>query len=144
MAQAIDDGEVSSSEDVLTKGGDEWQWVYGDEIVESDRASPNPKKRKASETFPVQSSRRIVAARRGDVELRLGDAVLLKAARNEQWVAIISQFLQDDVEDEQEARFMWFTSPKDIRNKAKRRTDAMSVCSSGSLRQKEVSDCVPE
>lgn len=128
MAQPIGDAAVSSSDEESTRGGDDWQWVYGDKIVEGGRASPDPKKRKASEAFPTEPGKRIIAARRGNVELRLGDAVLLKAARNEQWVAIISEFLEDDVEDGQEARFMWFTSPKEIRNKAKRRNDAMSVC----------------
>ena len=59
--------------------------------------------------------------------LRLGDAVSLKAARNEQWVALITEFPPDEMEEEKGARFMWFTSPKEIRNKLKRRTDAMSV-----------------
>lgn len=108
---------------------DDWQWIYEESTTsQSTPAAPNPQKRKASDAFSERETGRIIGARRGSDEVRLGDAVLLKAARNEQWVALIYEFLHDDIEDEKEARFLWFTSPKEIRNKAKRRNDAMSVC----------------
>lgn len=115
------------SEDELTAEQHEWEWVYEDGSISEEETQTNSRKRKASEAFTQGESRRIVGARKGTEELRLGDAVLLKAPRNELWVAIIYEFLEDENEEEKEAKFMWFTSPKDIRNKTKRRNDAMSV-----------------
>lgn len=116
------------SEDELASDHDDWQWIYEEGEVSCVETNSPSKKRKASEAFGQASERQIVGAQKGSLLLRLGDAVLLKAARNEQWVALVTEFLPDETEDGKEARFMWFTSPKEIRNKAKRRTDAMSVC----------------
>lgn len=117
--------ESSDSEDELAQ--DDWQWIYEEAESVGHDDTANPKKRKAAQVFAKASHARVVGARKGDVELRVGDCALLKAARNEQWVALIAEFLEDEVEGEKEAKFMWFTSPKEIRNKMKRRTDAMSV-----------------
>lgn len=126
MAALVDDQRDESSEDELGADQDDWQWIYEEGASTSDPSSTS-KKRKASEAFGAASRPRIVAARKGPLLLRLGDAVSLKAARNEQWVALITEFLPDEMEEEKAAKFMWFTSPKEIRNKAKRRNDAMSV-----------------
>lgn len=104
----------------------DWEWIYEEATAADDGASTS-RKRKASEAFAQLDSRRIVGAKKGDEEYRIGDAVILKAPRNETWVAMLYEFLEDESEDGKEAKLMWFTSPKDIRNKIKRRTDAMSV-----------------
>jgi origin recognition complex subunit 1 len=86
--------------------------------------------------------RRIVGARMGDFQCLLGDTVLLKAADNESWVGLIHEFFEQDAVDGSEyddddnygngqrdkmARFLWFNSPHEIRNRNKRRTDALTV-----------------
>ena len=77
----------------------------------------------------------IIGARIGSFQCFLGDAVLLKAeGTKEAWVGLICAF--NDLEaDEQEDResnekaayFMWFSSDREIRNKAKKRTDCLAV-----------------
>lgn len=135
------------SEDELTSAPLNWEWLYSSPSAtgapdEAER-SPNPLKRKASTAFTSSSDRRIIGVCKGTEQYMLGDAVRLKAARNEQWVALIVDFLREgsgEDEDEKEAKFMWFTSPKEIRNKAKRRGDALSVRAMSSGR---VDSCVP-
>jgi len=53
--------------------------------------------------------------------------VLLKAENNEAWVGIICAFFDDEEQDEKMANFMWFSTPREIRNKMKRRSDALDV-----------------
>ena len=110
-----------------------WEWIYADQCaaarqqcenqaVGNDRAS---RKRKASS---VSSSGDIVGARMGKFECRLGDAVLLKAeGGNEAWVGVICDFFEDEDVDAKMANFMWFSTPREIRNKAKQRTDVLDV-----------------
>ncbi|KAK3696549.1 Origin recognition complex, subunit 1 [Vermiconidia calcicola] len=72
----------------------------------------------------------IVGARMNRFEVHIGDAVLLKApVSNEAWVAVLYDFAEDEVEDEdgdkeveRKATMMWFSSEKEIRSK-KKRTD---------------------
>jgi len=103
---------------------DEWDWIYEDVTPESPSSS---RKRKASDAFEAPAQRRIVGARSADFEVRIGDAIRLKADRNETWVALIRDFVEDEEGDEKMASFMWFTSGQEIRNKAKRRTDQLAV-----------------
>jgi len=53
--------------------------------------------------------------------------VLLKAEGNQAWVGIICDFHQDVEEDEKMAKFLWFSSEKEIRNQNKKRTDFLPV-----------------
>jgi origin recognition complex subunit 1 len=72
----------------------------------------------------------IIGARMGEFECFLGDAVLLKApTSNEAWVALIYEFLEANVEDEdgdatleKQAKMLWFMSEREIKTK-KKRTD---------------------
>ena len=58
----------------------------------------------------------------------LGDTVLLKAeGSKEAWVGIICDFQEDEEEGEKTANFMWFSGEKEIRNKQKKRMDALPV-----------------
>jgi len=103
---------------------DDWDWIYEDVIPESPSSS---RKRKAADAFESPARRRIVGARSADFEVRIGDAIRLKADRNETWVALIRDFVEDEEGDEKMASFMWFTSGQEIRNKAKRRNDQLPV-----------------
>jgi len=70
----------------------------------------------------------ITGARMGSFECKVGDCVLLKAeGTNEAWVGLICEFLEDE-DGDMAANFMWFATEKEIRNKAKKRTDFLEVC----------------
>ena len=86
-----------------------WDWIY------------------AAGTAKGQSQ--IVGAKFGSFKCMIGDCVLLKAdGYKEAWVAIICEFLEDETcEAEKSANFMWFSSDKEIRNREKKRTDALKV-----------------
>lgn len=97
-----------------------WDWIYsGTERDESGEPS-------------------IVGARMGNFQCALGDNVFLKAAGNEAWVAMVVGFLERDTEDDdghivqnKEARFMWFSSEKEIK---KKRADCLPVSHSVATR----------
>jgi origin recognition complex subunit 1 len=110
-----------------------WEWIYADQEATARQQSEKQeagndkpsRKRKAS---AISSSGDIVGARMGKFECRLGDTVLLKAeSGNEAWVAVICDFFEDEEDDVKMANFMWFSTPREIRNKAKKRTDAIDV-----------------
>ncbi|KAL1891638.1 Origin recognition complex, subunit 1 [Sporothrix stenoceras] len=112
------------SDDELGDLDHPWEWIYGDEQPSTqDNAQESSRKRKRVVT--TESS--IVGARMGDFECYVGETVLLKAeGSNEAWVGIICEFIDDDGDDgEKAAHFMWFSNEKEIRNKAKKRTDFM-------------------
>ena len=91
------------SDDELGLEDHPWEWIYSD---------GHPKT--------------IIGARMGRFSCNLGDCVLLKAeGSKEAWVGLICDFMDD--EDEKAANFMWFSSEKEIRNKQKKRKDAMPV-----------------
>ena len=113
------------SEDELGIDHQDWEWIYADEVREETH-TPS-RKRKASAAFSTPTSKRIVGARNRNFECRIGDALLLKAERNDVWVAIVQEFLEDREDGTKSAMFMWFISPQEIHNKAKRRTDVMPV-----------------
>ncbi|KAG9682286.1 origin of replication binding protein, partial [Aureobasidium melanogenum] len=82
-----------------------WEWIY----------TPN---------------KTIIGAQIGDFKCHIGDTVLLKAAGNEAWVAIIQDFSEGEIEDDDgeiindmKASFLWFSSEKEIVNKNKKRQD---------------------
>ena len=76
-----------------------------------------------------KDQRQIAGAKFGSFTCMIGDCVLLKAdGYKEAWVAIICEFLQDETCDgEKSANFMWFSSDKEIRNREKKRADALKV-----------------
>jgi origin recognition complex subunit 1 len=63
----------------------------------------------------------------GRFRCKVGDAVLLKAEGNQAWVGIICDFHEDVEDDEKMAKFLWFSSEKEIRNQSKKRTDFLPV-----------------
>ncbi|KAF2145639.1 uncharacterized protein K452DRAFT_315838 [Aplosporella prunicola CBS 121167] len=108
------------SDDELGLDDHPWEWIY----EERDVSSTKSRKRKSSQVQEPQ--REIVGARMGSFQCKVGDTVLLKAEGNEAWVGIVCDLFDGDVdagEDEKQAKFMWFSTPSEIRNKTKRRTD---------------------
>ena len=103
-----------------------WEWIYGDDEAEQPAPNATPRTRKAAAA--LAAGRRIVGARMGTVQCTLGDTVLLKADGSQAWVGIICGFYDDEEEDEKMAKFLWFSSEKEIRNKSSKRTDHLPVC----------------
>ncbi|KAL1792123.1 hypothetical protein ACET3X_009874 [Alternaria dauci] len=112
------------SDDELGYEDHPWEWIYDDDTI--DDAQPeqkaSPRKRKAAPSVPAK---RIVGARMGSFKCRVGDAVLLKAEGNQAWVGIICELYEDPDDDDHEkmAKFLWFSSEKEIRNQSKKRSD---------------------
>ncbi len=111
------------SDDELGVDDHPWEWIYEDAVPESPRPNGSSRKRKRTPWG------KMVGARMGDFECRLGDCVLLKAdGSNEAWVAIICEFVDGDGDDgEKAANFMWFSTEQEIRNKERKRTDSLPV-----------------
>ncbi|MCJ1273563.1 Origin recognition complex, subunit 1 [Puttea exsequens] len=94
------------SDDELGLEDHPWEWLYSSSIPKGNQR------------------REIIGARMGDFECYLGDCVLLKAEGNgEAWIGLICNFEEDEEEDEKVANFMWFSTEREIRNKAKKRMD---------------------
>lgn len=52
----------------------------------------------------------------------------MKAEGNQAWVGLICEFSEDEDEDnEKMAKFMWFASEAEIKNKSTKRTDFLPV-----------------
>jgi origin recognition complex subunit 1 len=113
-----------------------WDWIYdsNEEIKEEPEAkdgSPEKRSRRRS-SRPARQRRQIVGARMGQFECKIGEVVLLKSPEaGKDWVGIISEFLEEQDEDEEDevvksAKIMWFASPDEFMGtRNKRRTDAL-------------------
>ncbi|KAL3431401.1 P-loop containing nucleoside triphosphate hydrolase protein [Aspergillus tetrazonus] len=124
------------SDDELGEEDLPWEWIYD---TESDNNEETGKGVKASGETPKssrrrssrQSQRKIIGARTGPFECRIGDTVLLKSPEpGKDWAGIITEFLEeeDDEDDEpiKSANIMWFASPDEfISTRNKRRADAL-------------------
>ncbi|KAF1364807.1 P-loop containing nucleoside triphosphate hydrolase protein [Lizonia empirigonia] len=110
------------SDDELGYEDHPWEWIYADLGADAPSVDGNatPRKRKLAS---MMQAKRIVGARMGSFRCKLGDAVLLKADGNQAWVGIICDFHEDDEDDEKMAKFLWFSSEQEIRNKNKKRND---------------------
>jgi hypothetical protein len=111
------------SDDELAANEPSWQWIYNSTPTteRGDEAQSDRKRRKVT-------GDRIVGAKIGQFECRVGDTVMLKAdGSNEAWFALICEFVEDDGEGEKAANFMWFSSEKEIRSKDKKRQDYYQV-----------------
>ncbi len=98
------------SDDELGLEDHPWQWIYSDNL------------QGANGEFGI------VGARMGNFQCTIGDCVLLKAeGTGGAWIGLICGFQDDDEEDEKAANFMWFSTEREIRNKQKKRTDALPV-----------------
>lgn len=132
------------SDDELGLEDHPWEWIYEDrqaiedgEPTEMDVDALNTnvgevsgngsfKEREARRRSSGASRQKIIGAKMGQFECKVGDTVLLKAeGNNEAWVGIICEFMEE--EDEKVANFMWFSTEKEIRNKEKKRKDFVPV-----------------
>lgn len=101
-----------------------WEWLYSTEPDNGEKGDGDRKRRR------VSASSKIVGARYGDFECRVGDTVMLKAGdvSNGTWAAIICDFREDGETGEMSANFMWFLTEKEIRNTERKRKDFHWVC----------------
>jgi origin recognition complex subunit 1 len=97
-----------------------WEWIYA---KSSTKKVTESKKRKRGENYDEPE---IIGAHMGTFECKVGDTVFLKSTDNQAWIGIICEFTEDE-DGEKCANFMWFSSPGEIRNKAKKRTDFVKV-----------------
>jgi origin recognition complex subunit 1 len=125
--QYLTGGAVSreDSDDELGYEDHPWEWIWEENDAAQHTQNATPRKRKAAATAPGR--RRIIGAQMGSFKCKLGDTVLLKADGSTAWVGIICDFLEDEEEDEKMARFLWFSSEREIRNKSAKRTDFLPV-----------------
>ena len=112
------------SDDELGYEDHPWEWIYEDSDAAQPAQNATPRKRRATAS---SEARRIVAARMGSFTCTLGDCVLLKAEGSHAWVGIICDFFEDEEDDEKMAKFLWFSSEREIRNKSTKRTDHLPV-----------------
>ncbi|KAI0140180.1 P-loop containing nucleoside triphosphate hydrolase protein [Hypoxylon sp. NC0597] len=101
------------SDDELGIDDHPWEWIY------RQTQPPNSiAKRKRND------QQDIIGARMGTFECYVGDCVLLKAdGSNEAWVAIVTEFREEDEDGDKAANFLWFSTEKEIRNSDRKRTD---------------------
>ncbi|KAJ8612979.1 hypothetical protein MRB53_037187 [Persea americana] len=137
------DGYETSDDSIASYDGHDWEWIYsttanaaasrseGSEEEDEIHTPSRKRRRKHAGASFSAGTRRIIGARKGNLEVHLGDAVVLRAERNEIWVALLCNF----VEEEEAAEIMWFAQPSEIRNKSKRRGDAMPVSITTSANQ---------
>ena len=96
-----------------------WEWIRKGEFEKDDG-------NKLGRDIDDREDDKIIGARMGDFECYIGDCVLLKAeGSNEAWIGLICEFEEGEEEDEKGANFMWFSTVREIRNKQKKRTDAL-------------------
>jgi origin recognition complex subunit 1 len=114
------------SDDELGSDDLPWEWIYDTESV-AERTNDDADGEGDRKRRRITASK-IVGAKMGSFECRVGDCVLLKAeGSNEAWVGIICEFIDDDGQGDKAANFMWFSTEKEIRNRDKKRTDFYSV-----------------
>jgi origin recognition complex subunit 1 len=84
-----------------------WEWIYeklpGDRLVaqdseESTDETKTPRKRKARNA-KTYGGGKIVGARKGKFQCKVGDAVCLKSDGGQTWAAVIWRFCEMDDED---------------------------------------------
>ncbi|PLN80327.1 putative origin recognition complex subunit Orc1 [Aspergillus taichungensis] len=126
------------SDDELGEEDLPWEWIYDsnddalkEEATNEDHPEGTPKsnRRRSSRAKP-KHRRRIVGARTGSFECKLGQIVLLKSPEpGKDWVGIIIEFVEEEDDDDESvmsANIMWFASPDEFMStRNKRRADAL-------------------
>lgn len=103
-----------------------WSWVY----------APDGAANSVEEAGPSPPGRKIIGARMGSFECRIGEAVLLKSPEpGKDWAGIICEFLEEKPDEDDDlqqdglvksANIMWFASPDEfISTRNKKRADAL-------------------
>ncbi|KAI1840496.1 hypothetical protein JX266_013282 [Neoarthrinium moseri] len=114
------------SDDELGDEDHPWEWIHQSARTTSPSQDRPEATRKRKRELDEAPQGRIVGARMGSFECYVGDCVLLKAeGSHEAWVGIITEFLDSDEDGDKAANFLWFSSEKEIRNRDKKRTDAL-------------------
>ncbi|KAL2819017.1 P-loop containing nucleoside triphosphate hydrolase protein [Aspergillus cavernicola] len=123
------------SDDELGEEDHPWEWVYDtgpdgpgnlETIAENPEETPKSARRRSR-----QPRLKIIGARMGVFECRLGEIMLLKSPEpGKDWVGIITEFFEEEDDDDEEpvksANIMWFASPDEfISTRNKRRADAL-------------------
>ncbi|KAI5298963.1 hypothetical protein KEM56_003631, partial [Ascosphaera pollenicola] len=125
------------SDDELGNEDYPWEWVYEDVNGDGDDAAQTPSRKGR----PRKRQRRVIGARMGQFECKIGDTVLLKSPEaGHDWAGIICEFTEEENEDSDDhrdtangtmeklkcANIMWFASPDEFMStKKKRRDDAL-------------------
>ncbi|WEW61654.1 Origin recognition complex, subunit 1 [Emydomyces testavorans] len=122
-----------------------WEWIYSSHPPANgsapyDRCTPAKKKGKLSNSASVPPTRKIIGAKMGSFECRLGQTVLLKSPEpGKDWAGIICEFLEEEEAEEEAdsnsaeraspvkaANIMWFASPDEfLSTRKKKRSDAL-------------------
>lgn len=127
------------SDDELGEEDFPWEWIFEKNPDSADTTDINsgdtttPRRSSRASRRGSNRRRRIVGARMGSFECRLGQVVLLKSPEpGKDWVGIITEFLEEEDEDNESeepvksANIMWFASPDEFMStRNKRRTDAL-------------------
>lgn len=108
------------SDDELGLVDHPWEWIYAEMPVK-----PDEKKKKNGRAKPRPE--RIVGAKSGTFNCRVGEAVFMKGlVSGEAWVGIICNF-EEDENAEKCVNVMWFTTEKEMEDPAKKLMDYMPV-----------------
>jgi len=126
MSPSSSDNDLAS-ETSSNSGEWDWEWLYADDAVAQDEPRDG-ESRRSSKRRRKAMTETIVGARLGQFECYQGDCVILRSEGSAPaWLAIIDKFI-DGEDGEKTANFVWFSNEKEIRNKAKKRTDFLQVC----------------
>lgn len=115
-----------------------WEWIYDTppsaSLLETLNGDTSGKKKVSA---PVLTPKRIIGARMGTFECRIGQTVLLKSPEaGKDWAGIICEFLEEDEDNDElseettsgvkAANIMWFASPDEfLSTRKKKRPDAL-------------------
>ncbi|KAJ5767121.1 uncharacterized protein N7511_004737 [Penicillium nucicola] len=111
-----------------------WEWIYDEnEPKEEEVKDGSPQKRgRRRSSRPGPQRRKILAARMGRFECKVGEVILLKSPEaGKDWVGVITEFVEEEDDEEEDetvksANIMWFASPDEFMGtRNKRRTDAL-------------------
>ncbi|KAG9248741.1 origin recognition complex subunit 1 [Calycina marina] len=124
LARKLLAGSTQHDEDAekdLDDEGIPWQWIEADNGNTTDiavnHATPSRKSKVRS------GVKRIIGARKGRFECKIGDCLVLKSDRNDIWAGIACEFREDGDEDDLCVSIMWFQAESDIKNGVKKRKD---------------------
>ncbi|KAI5290861.1 Origin recognition complex, subunit 1 [Ascosphaera aggregata] len=134
------------SDDELGDEDHPWQWVYEEELEHgqngNNEGAENVVQTPSKKGRPRKRPKKIIGAKMGQFECKVGDPVLLKSPEaGHDWAGIICEFtevnseeFEDEVADTNDtkemvkcANIMWFASPDEFMStRKKRRDDALT------------------
>jgi len=92
------------SEDDLNDEDEPWEWIY--EAEDNPKNDENVVETPSRKGRPRGQEKKIIGAKTGNFQCKIGDCVVLKPDRNEVWAGIICGFREDGEEDDMEAKIM--------------------------------------